>query len=91
MQLYWDHLFFTQDQPEFPVQTYRLSPSKADLHHRGFSKTFRKGGRYGPHWFDYGTEGLDAEYGPTHEALRAWLLEQGLVRRGPADEIPFQP
>ena len=31
------------------------------------------------YWFDYGTEGLDAEYGPTHEALRAWLLEQGLV------------
>ena len=30
-------------------------------------------------WFDYGTEGLDSEYGPTHEALRARLLELGLV------------
>jgi enterochelin esterase-like enzyme len=38
--------------------------------------TVPEGARY---WFDYGTEGLDAEYGPTHEALRAWLLEQGLV------------
>ncbi len=55
MQLYWDQVFYIQDQPELPVQTYRLIPSKADLHHRGFSKTFRKGGRYGPHWFDYGT------------------------------------
>ena len=34
------------------------------------------GARY---YFDYGTEGLDAEYGPTHEAVRQWLLGQGLV------------
>jgi len=31
------------------------------------------------YWFDYGTEGLDASYGPTHDAVRAWLLKQGLV------------
>ena len=38
--------------------------------------TAPKGARY---WFDFGTEGLDAEYGPSHEAVRRWLLEQGLV------------
>jgi hypothetical protein len=31
-----------------------LHPESADHHYRGFSKEFRKGGRYGPHWFDYG-------------------------------------
>jgi enterochelin esterase-like enzyme len=30
-------------------------------------------------WFDYGTVGLDGEYGPTHAAVREWLLEQGRV------------
>ena len=25
----------------------------ADIHYRGFAREFRKGGRYGPHWFDY--------------------------------------
>jgi len=35
-----------------------------------------RGVRY---WFDYGTQGLDSTYGPTHEAVRAWLLRQGLV------------
>jgi len=35
-----------------------------------------RGARY---WFDYGSQGLDAEYGSTHEAVRAWLLRQGLV------------
>ena len=34
------------------------------------------GSRY---WFDYGTEGLDAAYGPTHDSVRAWLLGQSLV------------
>lgn len=35
-----------------------------------------RGARY---WFDYGGRGLDADYAPTHEAVQAWLLEQGLV------------
>ncbi|MEZ5955232.1 MAG: alpha/beta hydrolase-fold protein [Hyphomonas sp.] len=34
------------------------------------------GARY---WFDYGTEGLDAEYGPTHEILHEWLIASGLT------------
>jgi len=38
--------------------------------------TVPAGTRY---WFDYGSEGLDASYGPTHDAVRAWLLGQGLV------------
>lgn len=28
-------------------------------------------------FFDYGTEGLDAQYAPVHDAVRKWLLEQG--------------
>ncbi len=31
-----------------------LRPVAADLHYRGFSREYRKGGRHGPHWFDYG-------------------------------------
>ena len=30
-----------------------LRPLQADLRARGFSREFRKGGRFGPHWFDY--------------------------------------
>jgi len=29
-------------------------------------------------WFDHGTQGLDATYGPTHEAVKEWLIGQGL-------------
>jgi predicted alpha/beta superfamily hydrolase len=35
-----------------------------------------RGARY---WFDYGGQGLDAGYGPTHDAVRTWLVAQGLV------------
>jgi enterochelin esterase-like enzyme len=38
--------------------------------------TVPRGARY---WFDYGTETLDSSYGPTHEVVREWLLEQGLI------------
>jgi predicted alpha/beta superfamily hydrolase len=38
--------------------------------------TVPKGVRY---WFDYGTQSLDAAYGPTHAAVRTWLLQQGRV------------
>jgi hypothetical protein len=33
--------------------TTQMMPVTADLHYRGFSETYRKGNRYGPHWFDY--------------------------------------
>ncbi len=35
-----------------------------------------RGARY---WFDYGSQGLDSAYAASHEAVRAWLLRQGLV------------
>jgi len=53
MQLHWDQIFFAQGDPKAEVRAYALDPTAADLHYRGFSRPYRKGGRYGPHWFDY--------------------------------------
>jgi len=53
MEIYWDYIFFSDCLSNSPVITNRLNPVSADLHYRGFSRSFRKGGRYGPHWFDY--------------------------------------
>jgi len=55
MQVHWDQIFFSQGEPDVEVRATPLEPTAADLHYRGFSRPFRKGGRYGPHWFDYGT------------------------------------
>jgi hypothetical protein len=53
MEIYWDQIFFSENLPDAPVVKTVLDPVSADLHYRGFSKPYRKGGRYGPHWFDY--------------------------------------
>ena len=53
MEIYWDQIFFADNESDSPVNTTVLNPVSADLHYRGFSRSYRKGGRYGPHWFDY--------------------------------------
>ena len=55
MQIYWDYVFYTVGESNVTnsIRTTEMLPETADLHYRGFSASFRKGGRYGPHWFDY--------------------------------------
>jgi tetratricopeptide (TPR) repeat protein len=53
MEIYWDQIFFSDCSTSDAIQSTFMEPSAADIHYRGFSRSFRKGGRYGPHWFDY--------------------------------------
>jgi Tfp pilus assembly protein PilF len=53
MQIYWDYIFFTVGEQDVDLQINPLPLRTADLHYRGFSRMYRKGGRFGPHWFDY--------------------------------------
>lgn len=53
MDIHWDQIFFAGRVTGSPLKVSLLRPVSADLHYRGFSATYRKGGRYGPHWFDY--------------------------------------
>jgi len=62
MQIYWDHIFFSPDNTVVPVFSYEMEPVSADLHYRGFSAEYRKGGRYGPHWFDYSDVSEDVKW-----------------------------
>ncbi len=62
MEIYWDHIFFATGLSDAPVVSSTLDPVSADLHYRGFSHSFRKGGRYGPHWFDYSKTDKEAKW-----------------------------
>jgi len=53
MQIYWDQAFVSQDLAYSSAKITTLPPVSADLHYRGFSRMYRKGGRYGPYWFAY--------------------------------------
>ncbi len=62
MEIYWDHIFFTVNEPKVPIQQTTLKPVSADIHYRGFSRLHRRGGRYGPHWFDYSDVSTDPKW-----------------------------
>jgi len=53
MQIYWDHIYYGYVDKEFSGNATILEVKEADLEYRGFSADYRKGGRFGPHWFDY--------------------------------------
>lgn len=53
MEIYWDQIFFSNSNPNTPMEITKLNPDTAEIHYRGFSRSYKKGGRYGPHWFDY--------------------------------------
>ncbi|HEY4195412.1 MAG TPA: hypothetical protein VGM63_07745, partial [Mucilaginibacter sp.] len=53
MQIYWDHIFFSTQNVQSPVRMNDLKMVDARLNFRGYSASYRKGGPYGPEWFDY--------------------------------------
>ena len=95
MELYWDRVFFATEDLRSPVRVTQLDLAAADFHYRGFSRPFRKGGRYGPHWFDYTAvstaprwqpiEGRFTRYGDVLALLRD--PDDQYVVMGPGDEI----
>ncbi len=76
MQIYWDYIFYTVGKEEIPFQVHTLEPHTADLHYRGFSRMYRKGGRYGPFWFDY----ADVSKDPKWRDLEGYYTRYGDVR-----------
>lgn len=68
MQVYWDQAFVAEEgagsREQGAARLTTLSPRSADLHFRGFSRLYRRGGRYGPHWFDYDSVTTESPWRP---------------------------
>jgi hypothetical protein len=69
MQIYWDQAFVAQSPSKGDVAITALEPVSADLHARGFSRMYRKGGRYGPYWFAYDDVTKDSPWRPIEGAF----------------------
>jgi hypothetical protein len=52
LELYWDQIFFTVDEPAVELQHSELNLTSADLHYRGFSRIIH-GNSNGPEQFLY--------------------------------------
>lgn len=55
MEIYWDHVFFSTDDPAadlVPLRIQRLKPTQADLHFRGYGRPYQQS-PIGPHLYSY--------------------------------------
>jgi len=98
MQIYWDQAFVARDLANSPVKVTTLAPLSADLHFRGFSRMYRKGGRYGPYWFAYDEVAKESPWRPIEGAFTRFGDVLPLLRNpddmyvimGPGDEATIQ-
>ena len=99
MEVYWDRAFVAGTAAASPVTVTRLPTLRADLQYRGFSRMYRKGGRYGPQWYDYDDvsrepspwapiAGAFTRYGDVLSLLRA--SDDQYVVFGPGDETALE-
>jgi len=98
MQIYWDQAFVARAPTVGDTKLTTLSPLSVDLHARGYSRMYRKGGRYGPYWFDYDSvttqspwrpiTGAFTRYGDVLPLLRA--PDDQYIVMAPGDEATIQ-
>lgn len=98
MQIYWDQAFIATDAAASPVRKTAMRPLSADLHYRGYSRTYRKGGRFGPHWFDYDSvsrespwrtiEGAFTRFGDVRQLLQG--SDDMYAILAPGDEVTIE-
>jgi cytochrome c-type biogenesis protein CcmH/NrfG len=100
MEIYWDYIFYTVGTATSPLELTTLEPTAADLHYRGFSRLYRKGGPDGPHWFDYSDvstepkwldmEGYYTRYGDVLPLLRDDDSKYIIMNAGDEVTIEFE-
>ena len=95
MEVYWDRAFVAATASGSPVTVTTLSPVAADLRYRGFSRMYRKGGRYGPQWYDYDDVSREPPWAPIGGAFTRYgdvlplvgASDDMYVIFGPGDEL----
>ena len=98
MQIYWDQAFVARAMQQAASRVTDLDPVAADLHFRGFSRMYRKGGRYGPYWFEYSDVSRESPWRPIEGAFTRFGNVLPLLRKaddmyvimGPGDEATIQ-
>ncbi|HMG71531.1 MAG TPA: FG-GAP-like repeat-containing protein [Gemmatimonadaceae bacterium] len=98
MQIYWDQAFVARDIASSAAKVTTLAPMSADLHFRGFSRMYRKGGRYGPYWFAYDQVAKESPWRPIEGAFTRFGDVLPLFRdaddmyviMGPGDEATLE-
>ena len=103
MQIYWDHAFFTDDEPvaatnKTQYRIRRTQPVSAELYYRGFSRMYRTS-PFGPHLFDFADvdtsqrwrdlEGRYTRFGNVKPLLESSDDQYVILNAGDAMEVAF--
>jgi hypothetical protein len=80
MELYWDHIFFTVDEPAVELRQYELDLTGANLHYRGFSKIVHDTAN-GPERFLYDQVITSARWPPMQGRFTRFGDVAGLVHQ----------
>ncbi len=94
MQVYWDQASVVQGLGPGASglgNTTTLTPLSADLHYRGFSRMYRRGGRDGPHWFDYADVTRESPWRPITGAATRFGDVRPLLERSDDQYIVMVP
>ncbi len=79
-EIYWDHIGFTVDEPESPMELKPMEPVAAELHYRGFSAR-RRGERNGPESFEYANSHDTPKWPPMRGAFTRYGDVIDLLKR----------
>ena len=105
LQVYFDEAFVaynigagSRESGAGNAQTKILAPVSGLLHYRGFSRMYRRGGRYGPHWFDYDSVTTESPWRSITGAATRFGDVRPLLERGddqyvvmvPGDEVTVE-
>src|SRR6266513_3945021 len=98
MEVYWDRPFVAATASASPLTVTALRPVAADLHYHGFSRMYRKGGPYGPQWYDYGVVSREPAWAPIGGAFTRYgdvlprldSADDRYIIFGPGDEVALQ-
>lgn len=99
MEIFWDQIFFTIDEPTADVKILEQPLVAANLRHRGFSRMLPHRG-FGPDRYDYSTlqshlswppmEGRFTAYGDVLRLVRTQDLQQVTVGAGDEMQLRFK-
>jgi hypothetical protein len=98
LQIYWDQAFVAETlgvrglvSATESARITTLTPGTGNLHYRGFSRMYRRGGRYGPHWFDYDSVTQESPWRPITGAATRYGDVQPLLERSDDQYVIMVP
>jgi len=90
LQVYWDQAFVAESGVgSLPPKI--LAPVSGLLHYRGFSRMYRRGGRYGPHWFAYDDVTTESPWRPITGAATRFGDVRPLLDRADDEYVVMVP